>query len=368
MSAWQIVRDAERLDVVGELAIRDAGAIWRTLHSVSRDPGDVLDIDLSRATAIDGAIIALLVEERAGLLAGNTRCQFVGASTRLAPLVHLYGGDGDPTPRREPHREAPLARLGAATAGVVRGLAAVVAFVGALAGASAAIGRRRVAPNWRALPALVERAGADAIPIVLLLNFLVGFVGAFQSTVQLRQFGANIYVADIVGVSVTRELAPLITAIIISGRSGAAFAAELGTMRVSEEIDALRTMGFAPHPYLVIPRVWALAIAAPALTLLGDVAGVAGGLVVGIASLGIPATGFIAELRTAVIPSDVWTGIVKSVAFGMTIGLIGCQQGLAVRGAASGVGRGTTTTVVYCLFAIVTLDTAFTMLFRGFGL
>ncbi len=200
-----------------------------------------------------------------------------------------------------------------------------------------------------------------------MLNFLVGFVMAFQSARQLKLYGANVYVADVVGISVTRELAPLMTAIIMSGRSGAAFAAELGSMRVSEEIDALRTMGFAPAPYLILPRMVALAMVAPVLTLLADVVGVTGGMAVGVSSLDVSARGYLAELRTAVVASDVWTGLVKSVAFGTAIGFIGCEQGFSTRGAAEGVGRSTTTTVVACLFTIVIVDTVFTMLFRTFG-
>ena len=138
-------------------------------------------------------------------------------------------------------------------------------------------------------------------------------------------------------------------------------------MRVSDEIDALRTMGFAPHPYLVLPRVIALALVSPFLALLGDVAGVFGGFAVGIFSLDLTSTGFLTELRQMVVLPDVWTGLAKSFAFGITIALVGCQQGLATRGAAAGVGRGTTATVVTCLFSIVVLDTLFTMLFRGFG-
>jgi phospholipid/cholesterol/gamma-HCH transport system permease protein len=139
-------------------------------------------------------------------------------------------------------------------------------------------------------------------------------------------------------------------------------------MRVSEEIDALRTMGIAPHPYLVVPRVVALALVAPVLTLLGAVSGVLGGLAVGAGSLHITSEAYLAELRTIVVPWDVWTGLVKSTAFGIAIALIGCRQGLSTRGAAEGVGRGTTATVVSCLFAIVVLDTVFTVLFRGLRL
>jgi phospholipid/cholesterol/gamma-HCH transport system permease protein len=139
-------------------------------------------------------------------------------------------------------------------------------------------------------------------------------------------------------------------------------------MRVSEEIDALRTMGIEPHAYLVVPRVIALAVIAPALTLLGDLAGVLGGLAVGVTSLGITSAAFVTELRTIVVASDVWTGLVKSVFFAIAIALVGCRRGLAARGAAAGVGRSTTSTIVACLFSIVVIDALATMLFREFGL
>src|SRR5262249_30187213 len=147
------------------------------------------------------------------------------------------------------------------------------------------------------------------------------------------------------------------------GRSGAAYAAELGTMRVSEEIDALRTMGFAPVQYLVLPRVFALALVAPMLTMIADVVGVAGGLVVGVADLGVTPTAYVVELRTIVNAWDVVTGLIKGTAFGIAIALIGCQQGLATRGSASAVGRSTTRTVVSSLFTIVIIDALLTVLF-----
>jgi phospholipid/cholesterol/gamma-HCH transport system permease protein len=359
MPTWQVLGGDGRIELVGELRLVDAHAIWSALREVTRVPPRELDV--SRVTAIDGTVMSLL-----GELTRGTQCTLVGASPRIAELAHLYLG-GEPLPPR-PYREPAVARIGAATRRAGSSVGDVLRFTGELASASLAVVRRPRTANWREVPALIERAGADGVPIVLLLNFLVGFVGAYQSITPLRQFGADVYVADIIGISVTRELAPLITGVIISGRSGAAFAAELGTMRVSEEIDALRTMGIAPHPYLVVPRVIALALVAPVLTLLGVISGVLGGLAVAVGSLHITSHGFLAELRTMVVASDVWTGLVKSCAFGIAIALIGCRHGLSARGAAAGVGRGTTATVVSCLFAIVILDTLFTVIFRGLGL
>jgi phospholipid/cholesterol/gamma-HCH transport system permease protein len=222
--------------------------------------------------------------------------------------------------------------------------------------------------HLREVPPLVERTGADAIPIVVLINFLVGFVMAYQSAKQLKMFGANIYVADLVGLSVTRELAPLMTAIIIAGRSGAAFAAEIGSMKVSEELDALRTIGLRPFAWLVIPRTIALLVVTPFLTLIGDLVGVLGGLVVGITSLDLTAQGYLVETKKAVELWDVQHGVIKSFAFALAISLIACQQGFSASGGAEGVGRRTTSTVVTCLFALVLLDALFTIVFRMFDL
>jgi phospholipid/cholesterol/gamma-HCH transport system permease protein len=328
--SWTIQRSNARIEIAGELRIVDGKAIWHQLQASTVAPARRLDLDLAAAQIVDGAIMGMLVDVRASLVARGVLCDLVGAGERLRGLVHLHHGDDVPKPVETRRRARAHAQLGIA--------------------------------------AEVARAGSDGIPIVVLLNFLVGFVIAYQSTPELRLFGANIYVADIVGVSLTRELAPLMTAIIMAGRSGAAFAAELGTMRVSEEIDAMRTMGVSPGMGLVMPRVVALAIVAPILTLIGDVAGTVGGMVVAVRTLGVSASGFLTELSTALVPSDVWTGLIKGVAFAIAIGLIGCRNGLRTHSAAAGVGRSTTATVVQSLFALVVIDTLFTVMFRELSL
>ena len=366
--AWQILRTDAGLKVVGELRMTDATPVWQTLRRIAGERADgSFDIDLTDAANVDGAIMSLLVELRARLSARNVRAEIVGASERLKPIVHLYRGDEPSLAKERAAKTTAITRIGAVTERFLESLRRLMIFLGETMAAVRGFFGGPAPVNWRSIPSLLSRAGADGIPIVLLLNFLVGFVMGFQSARQLKLYGANIYVADVVGISVTRELAPLMTAIIMSGRSGASFAAELGSMRVSEEIDALKTMGFAPGPYLILPRVAALALVAPVLTLLGGVVGVAGGAAVAVSSLDVSARGYLAELRTALVPSDIWTGLVKSVAFGIAIAFIGCQQGFATRGAAEGVGRSTTTTVVSCLFAIVIIDTVFTVFFQMLG-
>jgi phospholipid/cholesterol/gamma-HCH transport system permease protein len=364
MSTWQIERNARGLALEGDLRIADAVPIWQRLRELAANARAPLELDVTRATAIDGAIMSLLVDLRAELAGRGLRAEIVGAPEPLQPVIHLYRGDVAPQVRAPQVKPGAITAIGAATRRWIERSRQQVGFLGDLVAAVGRAVRGRARVDWRSLPVLIAQAGLDGVLIVVVLNFLLGFVMAFQTARYLDMYGANIYVADLVGISITRELAPLMTAIIIAGRSGAGYAAELGTMRVSDEIDALRTMGFAPMSYLVVPRMLALVIVAPVLTILGDVVGVAGGAVVASTTLDVPASAYLAELRDAVVPADIWTGLVKSVAFGAVIAFIGCQQGLGARGAASGVGRGTTATVVYCLFTLVVVDTLFTMLFR----
>jgi phospholipid/cholesterol/gamma-HCH transport system permease protein len=240
----------------------------------------------------------------------------------------------------------------------------MVEFVGDTVRAAGLALRDPIIGKRREVFALIVRAGTDAIPLVLLLNFLIGFVMGYDAARQLERYGAEVYVADVVGVAVTRELSPVMTSIIVLGRSAAAYAAELGTMKVSEELDALQTLGFVPVRYLVIPRVAALAIVTPLLTVLGDVAGVAGGALVGVSLLDLTTHAYFAELRQVLVPGDVLGGLLKASVAGLTIAMIGCQQGFATAGGPAGVGARTTSTVVKSLVALILID-AFFAVFLG---
>jgi phospholipid/cholesterol/gamma-HCH transport system permease protein len=261
-----------------------------------------------------------------------------------------------------------LDQLGRATLATVQGLHELLAFFGQMIASALVVLRSPRSANWRELPATMDRAGADAVPIVVLINFLVGLAMAFQASAQLKRFGANLLVADLIGISVCRELGPLMTAIVVCGRSGASFAAELGFMKVNEEIDALRTMGFGPMRYLVLPRALALMLVVPLLTLLADVAGVLGGMVVGVANLDLTMRAYVNETLRAVSLWDVASGVIKSAVFALAVALISCQQGLATAGGAEGVGRSTTRTVVTTLLALILIDAVITIFLRVAGL
>ncbi len=352
----------------GTFTFVGASALWKQLQArispkATPTMSKEVRLDLSRVESIDGGTMALLVQMKWDLQSQGGRCDFVGATGHVRKILDLYEGDAKPNRERKPKSVSAIAQIGQATYEVIIEIQLVLAFLGRMILAVGGVIRRPSTGNWREIMPLMNRTGADAMPIVMLINFLIGFVMGFQSAVQLKQFGANIYVADLVGLSITRELGPLMTAIIVCGRSGAAFAAELGTMKVSEEVDALRTMGFGPWRYLVIPRMLALILVMPILTLVADLVGIIGGLLVGILSLDLTLTAYLNETRSALHMWDVFQGLIKSVVFAIAIGLIACQQGLATSGGAEGVGRRTTSAVVTSLFALILIDAGFTMLF-----
>lgn len=221
--------------------------------------------------------------------------------------------------------------------------------------------------RWPATFRQMVRIGVESLPIVFLIAGSVGVIVALQAATQLRRVGATINVADLVGVALTRELGPLMTAIIIAGRSGSAIAAELGTMKVSEEVDALTAMGLDPVEFLALPRILAMAVMLPCLTILADVIGILGGVVVAWASLEIPVGNYLEQTLRALLLKDIFSGLIKSGVFAVIIAGVGCYQGFRVEGGAEGVGRRTTASVVASIFLIIAADLLFTLIFYVLG-
>ena len=210
----------------------------------------------------------------------------------------------------------------------------------------------------------MKRVGLDALPIVGLISFLLGLIMAFMSSVQLQQFGANIYVASLVSISMTRELGPIMTAIIVAGRSGSSFAAEIGTMKISEEVDALSTMNINPNFFLVLPRMFAAFLVMPVLTLFSDLFAIAGGLLVGVTMLDLTVSGYTNQTINSLTLFDVFWGVFKSGIFALLISWTGCLKGFQVRGGAAGVGKATTSAVVTSIFLIVLSDSLLVVILR----
>jgi phospholipid/cholesterol/gamma-HCH transport system permease protein len=208
----------------------------------------------------------------------------------------------------------------------------------------------------------------DALPIVGLLSFLLGVVVAYQATDTLRRYGANLFVSDIVGLSMLREFAPLVTAIIVAGRSGSAYAAQIGTMQVTEEVDAMRTLGIPPLDMLVLPKVIALMIALPLLTVFADLTGLFGGMLMARSQLGVGFEDFLDRMVKAVTVTDYLLGLGKAPVFAAIIALVGCFQGFRTKGGADSVGRQTTHAVVQSIFLVIVADSMFSIAYSALDL
>lgn len=339
----------------------DAGASTILLKTVARIQRRAprLRLDLRQVVSADSVGVAALAECLAQARRRGASLSAEGASGQvreaLARAAVARPAAAGPRESRFERWGDALLRVGAGTRDFLQ-LLADTAYWGLLAPF-----RRRFPPPGATTTQAI-RIGVDALPIVALIALLLGLIMAFQAAYQLRQFGANIFVANLVGVSMVRELGPLMSAIIVAGRSGSAIAAELGTMVVGEEIDALRTMGINEVRFLVVPRVYAITITQPSLTLYANAVGVLGGFLIAVLYLDLSATAYLNQTVSALTLNDLITGLSKSMVFAWIIVLIGCHCGLRITGGAEGVGRATTTSVVASIFAIIVADSVFTTL------
>ena len=254
----------------------------------------------------------------------------------------------------------------AAAAEILRQTLAPVAFIGAVTRALPSLFSRR-GIRWRELDYYLDLCGVKTLPIVLMISLLMGLVLGFQSAIQMRKVGTEIFVADLVGFAVLKEFGPLMVAMICTGRAGSAFAAEIGTMKVNEEISALTTLGISPISYLVLPKLTALLITMPLLSVFADASGVFGGLCVGVVTLEIPAAAYWSRTLEVLDPVTFILGVAKSSVFAVLITLAGCYCGFSAPGDAQGVGRGATKAVVVSIFLVVIADAIITILYSFIG-
>jgi phospholipid/cholesterol/gamma-HCH transport system permease protein len=260
-----------------------------------------------------------------------------------------------------------LGRIGRDSQAAVLGAAALVDFVGEAALSVGRLLRGRARVRFSDFFYFVQQSGAEALGIVTLISFIVGLILAFVGAIQLKQFGAVLYVADLVGIAMAREMGAVMTAVIMAGRTGAAFAAQLGTMKVNEEIDALATMGISPMDYLVLPRMLALCLMMPLLCLYADLTGICGGAVVGVGMLDLSWTQYAQETMHAISLSQFANGLVKSVIFGALVALAGCQRGMKCGNNAAAVGDAATSAVVLSLVLIVVADGVIAVISNALG-
>jgi len=318
-------------------------------------------VDASKVDYCDGAGIALLVDFIRQRKAGDVQIAHLAPAfeTLLQQFdIRQVGQDLDPPPRRRPAVE----EVGIIASGMGEDLRQQIVFIGETA---AALTHALLHPStirWKDVWRICERVGADALPIVALISFLLGVILAFQSAIPMRRFGAEIFVADLIGLAMLRELGPLMTAILLAGRSGAAFAAEIGTMTVNQEVDALTTMGLDPVRFLVTPRIIAALLMTPLLTLFADLISLLGGAIT-LRSFSIPIVTFIHEVEGIVDFTDFMAGFLKSFVFAVLIAGIGCLRGLQTSAGASAVGDAATRAVVSGIVLLVAVDGVFAILY-----
>lgn len=257
-----------------------------------------------------------------------------------------------------------LAVVGLATQGVGQRTKEFFRFVGECTLAAVRLGRQPGKFRWTDCLFEMQSCGAMALPIVSLISFLAGVTLAYTGAIILRQYGGDIWVADLVGLSTVREMGAVMTATVLAGRTGAAFAAELGNMKMNEEIDALETLGIRAVDFLVLPRMLALAVMMPLLALYANAVGIFGGMLVSLGVLDIPPSAYWVETLSAIDLSDLSAGLIKSVTFGVIVGLAGCLRGLQAERSAAGVGRAATSAVVTSILLIVTADAVFAVVFN----
>lgn len=331
--------------------------------------GAAMRVDLSKVELLDTAGAFLLARWIRRHARGPETVTLVGANAAQSALLKRVEISERQPLKRVLNR--PLAaltiRVGRAAFEVAHAAAELLAFFGLVL---VTLGRSILRPaRFRlvSLVAHVERIGLHALPILGLLSFLIGVVLAYQGADQLRAYGAEIFTVNLLGISVLRELGILLTAIMVAGRSGSAFTAEIGTMKVNEEVDAMRTLGLDPIEVLVLPRIVAMLIALPLLAVYTDLMALGGGAIMAMATLDISLSQFLTQLNEAVVVSTFWVGLVKAPVFAFLIGLVGCYEGLQVSGSAESVGRRTTKAVVESIFLVIIADAAFSILFSYLG-
>jgi len=326
---------------------------------------EISEIDISGVDEID--TIGAWVVSR---LANHHTCKVTGASDTAKHLLHAVEGavsDDELCPPEVPVWERVPLLLGEKVYEARGGLLGVISFLGAILVGFGTLIRRPSKIPFRAVVRQMEMVGVSALPIIGLMSFLIGIVMAQQGAVQLSQFGAETLTVNLVGRITLRELGVLMTAIMVAGRSGSAFAAQIGTMKLTEEIDAMRTIGISPIEQLVIPRIIACTFMMVLLGFYASIVGIIGGAVIGQVALGIPFFTFLERIQEVVPLHDVWVGLVKAPVFGLIVALAGCYHGMQVRGNSEEVGIRTTLAVVSAIFAVIVLDAFFAVFFTELG-
>lgn len=357
-----------RIVCSGDWTVLALGGVDRQLARLRWPPGESWTFDTTAVTRMDtaGAWVLHVIEKRA--TAAGARVSAETLSTAQRALRQMVSASDEGTASVQPARPGWLEKLGRWTVAGWMQWFGMLSFVGELTAESLPKIPRPTRIRWKQVVAEIEKAGVTALPIIALLSFLMGVVIAYQAGGTLERYGANIFLVDLVAITMLREMGPLVAAIVVAGRTGSAYTAEIGTMTITEEIDALRSIGVTPYEMLALPKYLALLIALPLLTVCADALGVFGGMVISNALFGIDYANFLQRLPRALWPVTYWVGLAKAPVFAVIITTVGCYQGFSVRGSAESVGRATTASVVQSIFLVIVADAVFSILFNLFKL
>lgn len=357
------------ISLAGRLALSDANRLHEELSNDVQSPDcESLTLDLSGIDYLDSSAMAVVFDIERMAKADGKILQLSGLTGAVQGLLTLVDREKLTTLNagKKPKPDRMLVQIGGAALRFLVDARAFIVFVGDATSAMAGSFVNPRSIRWRDTLYYMERAGADALPIVGLVSLLLGLILGFQALMQLKQFGANIYAANLVGLSVLRELGPLMTCILVAGRSGSAFAAEIGTMKVNEEVDALTTMGFDPVRFLAVPRILALTLVVPVLTVYSGFLGLLGGLIVGVTMGDLTISAYLIQSHKSIEFWDIGQGLIKGEAYAVIVALVGCMRGFQAQGSAASVGQQTTSAVVSAIFLIIIVDAVLTLMFQYF--
>jgi len=364
------------LETSGEETILRLRGDWTvaTLHTVEREFAALslpsgAGIDVNALGRIDTAGAFLI--DRLLRASGEAAPRLIGAHAAAASLIAQVHAVSDPAepPKRAPHGLIDLLeRVGRGFVELVRELVATLAFLGETIFTIFRLSLQPWKLRWTSIVSVMEEAGMNAMPIIAFLSFFVGMVVAFIGATTLRDFDLEIYTIELIGYSMLREFGVVLTGIVLAGRTNSSFTAQIGTMKMRQEIDAMQTLGLKPMDVLVAPRVIAMVVMTPMLAFVATMAGIAGGIVVGWMALDINPGLFVERLRTSVPIDQFWIGMSKAPFFGLVVALIACRQGLLTGGSVQSLGHRTTTSVVQAIFAIIVLDALFAIFYMELGI
>ena len=344
----------------GRMDIETSGSILRELQVLIQKESPLsVTADLENVTYFDDFGAAVLFEIKKLVTAAKGRFNIVHTSSRAKEILSLiinFDSDEAHVPLRKRRLFNMVVHLGESVISETSNIKFMISFIGSLTLSFIHVCFHPRSLRWNDTITYMEKTGVDALPIVVLISFLLGLIMAFMSSIQFRQFGAGIYVASLVAFAMVSELGPIMTAIVVAGRSGSAFAAEIGTMKISEEIDALFTMGFDPVLFLAVPRLIASIIVVPLLTLFSNLFAISGGLMVGVFMLDLTPGTYIRETLSVLTLTEILWGMGKSAVFAMLIAWVGCLRGFQAKGGASAVGNAATSAVVSSIFLIILFD------------